>query len=159
MKWQVKKVLWITSCLVVAVLIVGVPGVQASGPICPVKISDEGFCKVYNATTPFPDRVTAPSGTIDSPFARRIHIVETPVAPNVEPPAARENINATCMGQVPRPPGGAAIVYNFENTNCPCNIKEGGDSHLTEKWSQTLGPDGKFKLSCHFTELDDGGEE
>jgi hypothetical protein len=142
---------------VLALLIVGVPGDQASGFTClgPVKISDDDFCKVYNANE---QRVTAFSSNTLPPFARRIHIVETPSAPIVEPPAARENINATCMGQVDRDPKGPAIVYNFENTDCLCNIKEGGDSHLTEKWSQTLGPDGQFKLSCHFTELEDGVE-
>jgi len=159
MKWQVKKALWITSCLVLAVLIVGVSGVQASGFICPgvVKITDDGVCKVLNAN-PNGERVIALSINTTPPFARHINIVETPSAPTVEPPATRENINATCMGQVLRPIQGPAIVYNFENTYCRCNIKEGGDSHLTENWSQTLGPEGQFKLSCHFTELADEAE-
>jgi len=151
MEWQVKKALWITSCLVVAVLIVSVPGVQASFT-CPVKIRADGLCKVYDA-----DEIRREVNTSNG--VRQFHIVETPSAPediggpNQDPPAARENKNATCMGQVARDPKGAAIVYNKDNTGCDCNIKdEDNDSNFTPKWSQTLGPEGQFKLDCHFTE-------
>ena len=155
MEWQVKKVLWMTSCLVVAALIVGVPGVQASFT-CPVKIRDDGVCKVFDANG---NRITASSSNTTPPLVRHFQIVETPSAPediggpNQDPPAARENKNATCRGQLDRDPKGAAIVYNKDNTGCDCNIKdEDGDSNLTPKWSQTLGPEGQFKLDCHFTE-------
>jgi hypothetical protein len=67
-------------------------------------------------------------------------------------PSRNLNKNISCHGELPidiTPPD-KAVVWDHENTGLRCCVNFDGVWVSTEKWHETITPNGNISLTCHF---------
>lgn len=60
------------------------------------------------------------------------------------------DVIAKCQANVTPPDNGNAMHFDYASTGFPCTISDGTYMIQTEDWHETLTPNGRATITCHF---------